>query len=289
MKRLALPLLIPLLLFVSTSDSTRAADTVRRTNARTWEITAESRQAAQDALAFLVRTQKKNGAWNGAIGYKANESYMVTVEDGEADHIGVTALAGMAFLAGGHVPGRGKWGNQVSRALDNILSHVGDDGYITSGGTFGTRMYSHAFAALFLAEVYGMTPRTDVRARLQRVMDFTVRCQNSQGGWRYLPFDMFSDISVTVCQIMALRAARNVGIRVPQENIDRAVSYVLKSAVTDPYEGEKYGGFVYIEHDPSQARTSFALTAAGLTTLYGCGVYKDADLNEVNQFLNGSE
>ena len=73
----------------------------------------------------------------------------------------------------------------------------------------------------------------DVKARLQQAVDFTVRCQNSEGGWRYLPFDMFSDISVTVCQIMALRASRNVGIRVPRENIDRAVAYVLRSAVVE--------------------------------------------------------
>jgi Prenyltransferase and squalene oxidase repeat len=274
---LALVALVSVL--VLTPEVAVPADTSRRPRAASWEVTQESREAVKLALEYLVRTQKSNGGWSCAIGFKRDTDYAVTVPSGKADHVGVTALAGTAFLAGGHLPGRGKWCRSVSRALDNVLSHVGEDGYISSGGTFGTRMYSHAFATLFLAEVYGMTPRTDVRPRLQRAVDFTVRCQNSQGGWRYLPFDMYSDMSVTVCQIMALRAARNKGIRVPQENIDRAIAYVLRSAIIRS-RGRDNGAFNYIIHDPRQARTSFSLTAAGLTTLYGCGIYNDGDLRK---------
>ena len=84
------------------------------------------------------------------MGYKRNESYVTTREQG--GHVGVTALAGMAFLAGGHLPGRGEYGPVVDRAVDFILRATNQDGYITSGGT---RMYSHAFATLFLAQVCG--------------------------------------------------------------------------------------------------------------------------------------
>ena len=34
-----------------------------------------------------------------------------------------------------------------------------------------------------------------------------VRTQNDQGGWRYQPVKYDADLSVTICQIMALRAA----------------------------------------------------------------------------------
>jgi hypothetical protein len=249
-----------------------------------WEITEASRAAAARALAYLAGSQNANGSWTCDIGYKRDHSYAVTLADG--NHVGVTALAGTAFLAGGHVPGRGKYSKSVEKALDYVLSRVGSDGYISSGGDvegtealvdLGTRMYSHAFATLFLAEIYGMSPRNDVRNKLQLAIDFTVRCQNSQGGWRYLPFDQFSDMSVTVCQIMALRAARNAGIRVPREHIDRAVKYVCASAVTMPSRPDR-GSFRYIIHDPTQGRTSFALAAAGLTTIYGTGLYTDADI-----------
>ena len=281
--RLAALALLALAFAPLAAGSARASDLITAREA-SWEVTEASRAAAARALAYLASSQNRDGSWTNPIGYKRDTSYAVTLSDG--NHVGVTALAGTAFLAGGHVPEGGKYAENVERALDYVLSRVGSDGYISSGGDkegtealvdLGTRMYSHAFATLFLAEIYGMSERTDVRHKLQLAIDFTVQCQNAQGGWRYLPFDQFSDMSVTVCQIMALRAARNAGIRVPRENIDRAVRYVCASAVTSPGRADR-GSFRYIIHDPTQGRTSFALAAAGLTTIYGSGLYTDADI-----------
>jgi hypothetical protein len=79
---------------------------------------------------------------------------------------------------------------------------------------------------------------------------------------------------------MALRAARNIGIRVPKESIDRAVNYVIESANTRP--GSEYGSFQYQYRRTNQipTRNSFALTAAGLATLYMAGLYSDHDIEE---------
>ena len=44
---------------------------------------------------------------------------------------------------------------------------------------------------------------------------------------------------MTICQVMALRAARNAGLRVPNETIDRCVDYVKRSQNAD-------GGFRYM-------------------------------------------
>jgi hypothetical protein len=85
-------------------------------------------------------------------------------------------------------------------------------------------------------------------------------------------------MSITVCQVMALRAARNIGIRVPKESIDRAVNYVLLSANTDPYEDPGSFKYQYRKHQPIPTRSSFALTAAGLATLYSAGLYTDEDI-----------
>ena len=35
------------------------------------------------------------------------------------------------------------------------------------------------------------------------------RTQNEEGGWRYNPVPYDADVSVTICQVMALRSARN--------------------------------------------------------------------------------
>ena len=236
---------------------------------------AERNQAAVEAgLKYLEKTQAADGSWRSDVGFKLMETYQVTNRVSEQElrgggHPGVTALACMAFMAGGNLPGRGKYGKSIERGLEYILRCVRDDGYITDNDT---RMYSHAFATLFLAEIYGMTHREDVKEKLQRAVTLIVKTQNSFGSWRYLPFAPDSDMSITVCQIMALRAARNIGMKVPRSTIDNAVAYVKDSALT---RGPYRGGFKYQMRDDQPSRTSFALTAAGITTLHSAGVYAD--------------
>jgi hypothetical protein len=249
---------------------------------------AVARPAVEKGLAWLAKQQvrdgsRSHGAWKCNVGFKINEDYRIT--ETNAAHPGVTALAGTAFLAGGHLPGRGKYGEQVRDAVRYVASCVDDKGFIRDNGT---RMYSHAFAALFLAEAYGSTlGREDnavVREALDRAVQFILRAQNQQGGWRYEANAVDSDMSITVCQVMALRAARNKGIHVPQEAVDRAIRYVLDSAETG---GRSFGGFYgndmrrgafkyqYREKQPINTRASLALTAAAMTTLFGAALYDD--------------
>src|SRR3972149_5615050 len=98
------------------------------------------------------------------------------------------ALAGMAWLSNGSTPGRGAVGEEVSRAADFLLEHAEESGFISvEGAASHGPMYEHGFATLFLAEVYGMTPRDDLREKLARAIDLIVRTQNAEGGWRYQP------------------------------------------------------------------------------------------------------
>ncbi len=247
-------------------------------------LSAAGLKAAEAGLKYLASKQLKDGSWPGDVGYKLEDNYRVWNYD--SPHVGVTALAGMAFLAGGHVPGRGPYGANVERATDFLLKHIRNDGYITHNET---RLYSHAFATLFLAEVYGMNQREDVRQALQKAVDLIVASQNQQGGWRYQPHVADADMSVAACQVMALRAARNIGIQVPRETIDRAVKYVRDSAVREsdsvylsPYS--KPGMFRY-QPDP-HSRASEPLTAAGITILHGAGVYADNDIERGMQVLD---
>jgi hypothetical protein len=244
----------------------------------------EALAAAERGLAYLAATQNEDGSWDGDVGYKLEDGYRVW--NRSAEHVGVTALAGMAFLAGGHVPGRGPYGGVVDRAIDYLLGEVRQDGFITANET---RMYSHAFSTLFLAEVYGMAERDDLKSTLQRAVDLIVSSQNEGGGWRYQPHVADSDMSVAACQVMALRAARNKGVRVPVSTIDNAVAYVRQSAVreTDPawsfQWGSRPGAFRY--QPTYNTRATFALTAAGITILHGAGVYADADIEKGFRYL----
>ena len=177
----------------------------------------------------------------------------------------MVALSGMAWLASGSTPERGPYGQQVSRATDYLLDHTTDSGFITveDAESHGP-MYGHGFATLFLAEVYGMSPRDDLRDKLQKAIELIVRTQNAEGGWRYQPRKEDADISVTICQVMALRAARNAGLTVPKETIDHCVDYVKRSQNGD-------GGFRYmLPGGPS----GFPRSAAGVVALYSAGIYE---------------
>ncbi|QDU84630.1 Prenyltransferase and squalene oxidase repeat protein [Planctomycetes bacterium Pla163] len=247
-------------------------------------ITPEQVDAIRRGLAWLAAQQQADGSWQGKVGYKLNSGYNY---DADTGHVGVTSLALMAFLAGGHLPGRGEYGTTVERGLEFVLGASGDDGYITHAGT---RMYSHAFATLFLAEVYGMTRREDVKRSLQKAVDFIVDVQNAEGGWRYEPFAPESDMSIVVCQVLALRAARNIGIRVPKSTVDRAADYVISSAITES-SGSRRGGYMYDEvgafhyQKGSMSRSSFPLTAAGVTALHGLGIYSDDAIRQGLDYL----
>jgi hypothetical protein len=212
-----------------TGQSTLFRDEIRPLAEAAFRSTVDT--SIRNGLAYLARTQDEGGFWTGHVGHKNRDDYLWFLTAAEQKlrgqgHIGVTGLAGLAFLAGGHLPGRGPWGENVSRTLDYVLAHVDENGFISDSGT---RMYSHAFATLFLAQIHGMVGEARIRHGLERAVHWVVDCQNQQGGWRYNPFSREADLSVTVCQLQALRAARNIGIRVPVETIDRAVEYVLRS------------------------------------------------------------
>ncbi len=131
-------------------------------------------------------------------------------------------------------------------------------------------MYQHGFGALFLSEVHGMIPdaarQKKVRGILEQAVELILKAQNKPGGWRYDPFPNQADVSVTVAQMMALRAARNAGVFVPKSTIDAAVRYVMACQQPD-------GGFCYIKGQ-GYAGSAFARSAAAVVGLYCAGVYE---------------
>lgn len=270
-----------------------AQEPTRRNGNSDSMIDEQLQQQVARGLDYLAQQQNKDGYWAQKVGYKLNTDYEV-LDRGDQAHVGVTALCLMSFLAGGNMPDRGKYGPVLSRGLDYILSCVQDDGQITQNGT---RMYSHAFATLFLAEVYGMVDRPEVRVGLQKAVNLIVDSQNSEGGWRYRPFARESDMSITVCQVLALRSARNVGIHVPYTTIKNAQNYVYRSAVPAGERGSSRSGWRRRGYFPGddggvfryqlrdQARADFPLTAAGVTTLYAAGEYDNPVIRSAIDYL----
>lgn len=190
-------------------------------------------------------------------------------------HVGITALCALAYMADGNLPGRGPYGEEVSKALEFVLAHSTETGLLTGEPSHGP-MYGHGFATLFLGEIYGMNPDDKrVRDALVRAVELIVGTQNEEGGWRYNPVPYDADVSVTICQVMALRSARNAGIKVPKQTIDRAVEYVRRCQNPD-------GGFKYMLQAGGSA---WPRSAAAVATLYYAGIYEDDSIERGLQYL----
>ncbi len=257
-----------LCLFAACSPPCRAADPAidRSTEASGKDlITPETQRAIDRGLAFLASRQDPR---DGSFGATASGRRRVAV----------TALAGMAFLSSGSTPGRGPYGANVQKAVDFLMSRCRPNGFIfDEGNTDHGPMYDHGFATLFLAEVYGMSRAPKLRDNLERAVRLIVNSQNKEGGWRYEPDSKDADLSVTICEVMALRAARNAGIFVPKGTIDRCTEYVKKCQTAD-------GGFRY--QLTTNWNVTFGLTAAGVVALYSAGIYQGKPIESGLQFLD---
>ncbi len=233
-------------------------------------ITPETQQAIDRGLAYLARVQYEDGSFGTNIYYS---------------NVAITSLAALAMMAGGHQPGRGTYGRVVSRALDFVLDSEdpNEPGYLHNRGSNAHGpMYSHGFGTLFLSEVYGMVPdkprREKLRGTLTRAVNLIVEHQNARGAWRYHPNTTEADISVAICQIMALRAARNAGFFVPKTTVDRCVRYVKRCQDPD-------GSFRYMDTIGAGFGPPFARTAAGVVALYSAGIYSGPEIEKGLSYL----
>jgi len=229
------------------------------------QVTPEADRAIDSGLAWLAKQQNSDGSY-GTGAYRGN--------------IAVTSLAGLAFMGNGSSPGRGPYGGQIDRALKYVMDNTAPSGFIAvaNAGTHGP-MYSHGFGTLFLAEAYGMTRNPELREKLTNAVRLIIDTQNIEGGWRYQPVRRDADLSVTICQINALRAARNAGLFVPKETVDACIRYVKQAQNAD-------GGFRYMLQGGASA---FPRSAAGVVALYSAAVYDakevDRGVDYLKQFM----
>jgi hypothetical protein len=201
-------------------------------------------------------------------------------------NVAITSLAALAFLAGGHHPQRSKYGTVVEKATAYVVSQSQPEGLLYNARSQpkgGLWMYSHGFGTLFLAEVYGTPLNAELSRQvlkvLKRAVDLILRTQNQQGGWRYeAEVVRQADLSVTVAQIMALRAARNLGLPVPDAAFQRCQQFLLRCQELPG------GGFHY---QPDDALPSFPMTAAGLAGLHCCGFYQGQAVEKAREYLQG--
>ena len=210
------------------------------------------------ALDYMAAKQNPDGSWN--MGSGRNNA--------------INALALLAFMGRGHVPDRGPYKDVVERGRKFILSTAQPSGMFASPNPSHGPMYEHGLATLAMVEMYGMVADPEHETKTRNAIDLIVKTQSPNGGWRYQPHPADADLSVTVMQIVALRAANNAEITVPKPTIDKAIDYVKKCAVPS-------GGFAYQPgQGPGQARS-----AAGILSLQLCGNYGDPSVEKAIDYL----
>ncbi|MEI7731232.1 MAG: prenyltransferase/squalene oxidase repeat-containing protein [Verrucomicrobiota bacterium] len=224
-------------------------------------VDKETEETIHGALKWLVSKQSPNGSW-GTSGEESSR------------RVAMTGYTLMAFLAAGQLPGEGEFGKSVALGMNYLLDQVQPDGIIGKRED-GQYMYGHGIATIALAELYGQTRSGAIKTKLERMIRVIISSQNTEGGWRYRPVAKDADVSVTVLSVVAVRAAKNAGLEVPQRTIDDAVKYVKRCF------DKRSGGFCY----QPNGSPGFARTAAAIYSLQVCGLYDDPLVKSGSEYL----
>ena len=201
-------------------------------------------------LAFLA-SQGKDGIWNGSGN----------------SHPAVTSLAVLAFLSAGHVPGEGPYQANIDKAVQWILTQQQPSGLFSEAG--GDEMYQLGICTMMLCEVMAMSDAKTakkIKPKLEKAVERILQAQRmepglNRGGWRYQLVGNDADMSVSGWQILALRAAKNLGCDIPGQRIELAMKFVEQCR--EPMSG----GFSYVPGVPP----SQACTGTGILALELCG------------------
>jgi hypothetical protein len=177
-------------------------------------LPAQIESMYQRGLQYLAKSQSAQGSWPDSTGSEP----------------GVVGLCVVAFLAHGEDPNHGEHANSIRKGIDYILSQQNP-----ANGYIGNSMYNHGFATLALAEAYGTFDEPKIAPALKKAVDLILSSQarNPQKGWRYTPESRDADTTVSGCQIVALFAARNAGLGVPDEALQKGLSYLAKCRGSD--------------------------------------------------------
>jgi len=226
------------------------------------ELTEEAEKSIERGLKFLLASQNADGSWS--------------MDNGDFAIAG-TSLGLMAFMVEGHFPGFGRYGKALDRAKNYLLKRAKD----SPTGAMGVKMYEIGLFTIAMSELWGMTqdPADNkvIQEVLERSVQIILRSQSPLGGWRYAPRpDAGQDTSVTAMVFVSLASAREAGVLVPTETIDRVTGY-LRDQVWD----ERTGGFGY------QGRgNTIACTAGGV---YSAQLAGNRDTEWVSAALNSLE
>lgn len=230
-----------------------------------WETTPASEAALARGLAWLAhaKNQGRDGNW-------------------QSNDLGLVGLGALAFMADGHLPGRGEYGRACQRSLDYMLRKSRRDTGLLNIADPKRDMYNHGLATFVLGQAHGMKKDNELGGVLERALKLIAATQCRDGGWDYEARSQHvgHDLSLAVMQAKALRSAVDSGLEAPQEVIDLAMRSVREhytpngASRTAPEEEQREhrGQFTY---QKGGGGGTIAMAAAGVVCLQEFGQYDD--------------
>jgi len=208
--------------------------------AKKWDKPAASDKEVQEALGkaldYLASEQTKQGFW--------------TSED-HSENAGIAGLCLMAFVGADCVAK--DYSSNITRTIDFIKTKYhpssdyepGSKDAANFGGLIGedNPMYEHGIATLALIEALVESNDFSLEPIIEDTLQLIIRSQNTEhkpklldgpinpesrhyGGWRYYPDSTDGDLSVTGWQILALKAALNASLDIPDWSLPKAAQFL---------------------------------------------------------------
>ena len=225
-----------------------------------WETSPASEAALKRGIDWLARNQGPEGNW-------------------ESNDLGLVSMGTLAFLAAGHMPGRGEYGDNVERSLNYLMRNAKPSGLLNAADA-QRDMYNHGLTTFVLGQAHGMSGDRRLGTTLDEALQLIYATQCRDGGWDYQArrLDRGHDLSLVVMQAKAIRSAVDSGLEVPPEVVRQAIRSVRgyykpnngERSQDDPRHREGPGQFTYDGN-----RGSLAMAAAGVVCLQEFGRYDD--------------
>jgi len=178
----------------------------------------QTEQAVRAALGWLAAAQSKNGGWD-ASRFGAGAARRVLDQDrrgaGAQADMGVTGLALLAFLGGGHSHLSGTYTYEVAGGLEYLRQRQRADGALYGDAQLFAQMYCHSMATFAVCEALALTGDERLEPMARAAIRYTLSMQHpTDGGWRYR-YGHKGDTSQLGWQLMSLKSAQLAGLRIP--------------------------------------------------------------------------
>lgn len=197
--------------------------------------------AIRRGVAFLVKSQNKDGSWGSARIYRPGDVYAPVPGAHHAFRAATTALGVSALIESGFPDADTR--GAIDRGEQWLLAHLPRLRRATPDTIYNN--WGHAYAITALARMFDrrhddLKRRDEIREQIRQQIDLLRRYECVDGGWCYYDFNAHtqrpsgSTLSfVTATVLVALSDAKPTGVVPPQRLIDRALASMRRQRKPD--------------------------------------------------------